>query len=366
MKSVGIITFWDSKDNYGQLLQNFALIRFLENLNYQAKLIKVENYVRRDFIYKVKKIFHFLGSPKKLYKKLLSEKMKKTINIENQKYTRHFDDFRNKYIPSTDYILMTDLFSSPPFFDAYITGSDQVWNSLFPLYFLKFVPPRSKKIAYAASMGGFKPNGEKLAVLKEFVSDFDYVSLREKQALNFFKQNNICNAECTPDPTLLLSKNDYKSLYKTKKTEKPYILLYLLGNKSTLDIAKIYKYAESKNLNVIYVASQGKYDNYEKHYPTIEEWLSLIENASMIVTNSFHGTIFSIIYRKKFATLLLNGPFAEMNDRIIDMLEKYGLKKRIFTTSIEDYEEDVDYSIFEKISNIETTYVKNKLLNVIG
>lgn len=366
MKNVGIITFWDSKDNYGQLLQNFALIKFLESLGFHAKLIRVENCVKKGAFYYMKKLLFFLVSPQKLYKKILSEKIKHTTKIENQKHSRGFETFREKNIPATDYIHMSNLFLSPPPYDVFITGSDQVWFSLFPLYYLQFAPPESKKIAYAASMGGFKPAGKKMQTLRKLVKDFDYVSLREKQAYNYFIQNKICAADYVPDPTLLLSKEDYKSLYEEQKFEKPYIFLYLLGNKLQFDVSQIYQYAQKKRLDVVYVASQGRSDSYTKQYPTIEEWLNLIEHAEMIVTNSFHGTCFSMIYRKKFMALLLNGVFAKMNDRITDMLEKYGLSNRIFSESIDDCEKDIDYALFEKITGEEKKYVAQKLKEVIG
>jgi len=366
MKKIGIVTFWDSKDNYGQLLQCYALTFFLKSLHYQPKLIKVAIFEKNTLLHKIKTLFNLLKTPYDLFEVLQKKRLGNKSRIINIAHPRNFDNFRSKYIPSTDIIQKKDLFSRPPYFDAYVTGSDQVWNSLSPLYFLQFAPKESKKIAYAASMGGFKPDASERLVLKDYVKDFDYVSLREKEALAFFKQSEICEADYVPDPTLLLLKEDYQKLYKERKLERPYILLYLLGNKLQFNIAEIYQYAEKRGLDVIYIASQGRCDNYKKEYPSIEEWLYLIENSEIVVTNSFHGTVFSMIYRKKFVTLLLNGLFSKMNDRITDMLNKYGLENRIYSGIFEKYDCDVDYSFFEKIVKEEREYVRNKLINVIG
>lgn len=366
IKTIGVVTFWNSKDNYGQLLQCFALTRFLKNMGYSPKLIKCDLSEKTNLFHKVKTFLLLILSPFKMYEVILNKKIRKNIISANTSHPRHFDDFRNKYIPSTEVFHVREISSKLPYFDIFVTGSDQVWGSLLPYYFLDFVPKGRKKIAYAVSMGGYKPTGKDLLAVKDLIRSFDYVSLREKQSCDFFEQNKICEVDCVPDPTLLLTRDDYKRLYQEKKVEKHYIFLYLLGNKSQFDLNEVYQYAKEKKLDVVYVASQGRDDQYPKEYPTIEEWLALIENAEMVLTNSFHGTVFSIIYRKKFATILLTGPFAKMNDRITDMLKKYGLENRILSASIEKYERDVDYSLFEKRICEERAYVKEKLLSIIG
>ena len=365
-KTIGVVTFWTSKDNYGQVLQCFALTIFLTKLGYSPKLIKCDLSEKTNLLHKIKTFLLLCMSPFKMYEVILNKKLRKKTTLTNASHPRKFDEFRSRYIPSTDIIHVRDISHKLPFFDAFVTGSDQVWGSLRPHYFLDFVPKGCKKIAYAVSMGGYKPLGKDLLDLKDLTSSFDYVSLREKQACDFFEHNKICKAECVPDPTFLLTRDDYKELYNGKKNGKGYIFLYLLGNKSQFDLNQVYQYAKKNKLEVVYVASQGREDHYAKEYSTIEEWLALIENAEMVLTNSFHGTAFSIIYRKKFATMLLTGPFAKMNDRIVDMLKKYGLENRIFVGPIEEYEENVDYSLFEKIQKEEIIRVKDMFLNVVG
>lgn len=366
MKKIGIVTFWYSQDNYGQLLQCYALNKYLSTLGYDVRHIKVLPGVRKNFIKRLKSVARLILTPSRIKKYIEYKNMMKKNNCVNSLHSRNFNRFFDQYIPATQVFSETELFSNPPYFNVYVVGSDQVWSSLSPLFFLKFSPEGTKKIAYAASMGGFKPKGKQLETLRDFVADYDFVSLRETQALDFFNQNDVCEVESAPDPTLLLSMKDYKKISKSSKQQRPYILLYLLGNKLQFDISKIFEYAEKKDFDVVYVASQGRFDEYEKMYPSIEEWLGLIEGAELVVTNSFHGTVFSMIYQKKFVTLLLTGTFSKMNDRITDMLAKYGLENRIFCENWEEFAKEVNYSKFENVLAEEKLHIQEKMLNVIG
>ena len=188
MKKIGIVTFWDSQDNYGQLLQCFASIQFLKSLGYDSKLLKVVTHINTSLFHKLITLLFLLLSPKKLHEVILNKKLGKKSKVANTSFPRNFDNFRNKYIPSTDVIHISEISKKIPYFDALVTGSDQVWNSLSPYYFLQFANKGTKKIAYAASMGGFMPLGQDLKVLKDLTKDYVYVSLREKQAYNYFKQ----------------------------------------------------------------------------------------------------------------------------------------------------------------------------------
>lgn len=368
MKTVGIVTFWDSEDNYGQVLQCFALNWFLRKNGYDAFLIRNDNTINRTFFQKIFNWIRLFLSPSKFMSAVSFKMNVKKQAMQNAKHLRNFESFRKKNIPSTRFYSQFELCNNPPLFDAYICGSDQIWSGLSAVHYLQFVPNSRKKIAYAASMGGYKPNEKERIVLKRFVKNFNYVSLREKQALDFFKKYDICQAEYVPDPTFLLTRNEYKKLYENKDpfSRKPYILLYLLGNKLQFNVSEIYEYAKKRMLDVVYVASQGRTDGFPKEYPSIEEWLELVENADVVVTNSFHGTVFSMLYRKKFVTLLLTGAFAKMNDRITDMLSKYSLENRIYSGKLEDFDNDVDYTFFESVVSKEREYVRKKIIDVIG
>ena len=165
-----------------------------------------------------------------------------------------------------------------------------------------------------------------------------------------------------PDPTLLLSSNDYKVLFAKYKVESEnYILLYLLGNEIAVDVERIFDYAKSINKQIVYVASQGRFDDFPKVYPSIGEWLYLINNAACVITNSFHGTVFCLQFRKKFLTIPLVGKFSKQNDRIFDLLGKFHLKSRIYNGDMNRAMDDMDFAIFEKYQREDALMVRNVL-----
>lgn len=366
MKTIGIVTFWDSNDNYGQLLQNFALTFFLKKMNYEPFLIKSKVIKQRSITKKIKKLLSYFFSPLRLKHAIEYKIMKKNAAEANKSHPRGFDIFRKKYIPFTKEYTLQELYEEPPKFDVFITGSDQVWATLSPVFFLQFAPSSSKKIAYAASMGGFQPYGKDLETFKSYISNFDMVSLREQQSVDYLASQRVTNIICLPDPTLLLSAADYRHICNLKeKKSKPYVFLYLLGNKLDFNIKQIYEYAMQKKLDVIYVASQGRTDKFPKTYPTTEEWLELIENAEIIVTNSFHGTVFSMIFKKKFISILLSGQYTNTNNRITNILYKYGLERHIYNGSLDSIDEYPNYHIFDKKLQEEIDFVKQKMYNTI-
>lgn len=362
-KDVGIVTFWESQDNYGQILQNFALVNFLQRLGYNAFLIKSTSKVKTSFFHKITTFIRLLVQPQHLKKYVVNFLLKNKMHSANQSHTRYFDSFRNKYIPSSVYYSFEDICLKPPKLYAYICGSDQIWNYVSRYYFLDFVPDGSKKIAYAASMGGFIPSKKEQRKIIEYLSSYALISLREESALQFIQGLGFSDAALVPDPTLLLNVMSYEKL--CKKSDEPYLLLYLLGNKLEFNLDEIYTYARKKGLLVIYVASQGRIDNYEKEYPSVEEWLSLVKNASYVVTNSFHGTVFSLLFHKKFMTLLLSDLFAGMNDRIVGLLSRYNLKSRLYRDSFDTLDDYIDYSCFESVVELERDNAKKLLLDAL-
>ncbi len=145
---------------------------------------------------------------------------------------------------------------------------------------------------------------------------------------------------------MLLSADEYKKIASKKLApKKPYILLYLLGNDTDFSIRKMNQFAKSKKFDVVYVPANEaqKINFHKKTYPTVEEWLGLYENASSVVTNSFHGTVFSLIFNKPFLSVHQKGKFETQNVRVDSMLEDFGLKSRIFSGDFEKLFVPIDF-----------------------
>lgn len=171
------------------------------------------------------------------------------------------------------------------------------------------------------------------------------------------------DAEWIPDPTLLLSSDDYRNIYQDKrnsirKIKEKFLLIYLVLSKyKSFDLAFIYKYAVDKGLKVIYVTEDKINDSYEKYYPTIPEWLYLVAQAEYVVTNSFHGTVFSLIFHKQFGTIPLVGYSSATNKRIESLYELFHIEDRFI------YDEDL--SILDKNYKTDFCYPENRFENLL-
>lgn len=346
---IGVITFWKTEDNYGQVLQCYALLHYLNAKGHQAFLVRTsKKEYKPSFIHKCYTFFSLLRkSPLSLLHIKSSRKMAKPPRTV---IDRGFKAFKEKYIPCTNVIYSyEDLCREPLKVDMMICGSDQIWGAISELMYLQ-LPGHFKRIAYAASFGGYQIDNpiDKRKVWK-WLESFDLITVREKDGIKACRDLGAESYEVI-DPTLLLGRSDYMSISKKyiPQTSKPYILLYLLGNPIPMEIDEVYEMAQELQMDVKYVASQGREDEYNKTYPTIEEWLSMMENASYVVTNSYHGTIFSMLYNKPFLTVPLVGNTARMNSRIMDLLKRYHLEHRLYQGNIRAVITPVDYSAFNE------------------
>lgn len=336
---IGVITHWRSDDNYGQTLQLYALQQILIKLGHDPFLIRYitnEGSVR----WRLKRKINAL----KYIPSIIQKKIRGKSNADPI-VSRGAQAFISQHINVSEKVFTREsILQSPPDADAFISGSDQVWNKLDGSYFLDFIKNSDvKKISYAASFGGVEYHGLDARYVKKWLNEFDAVSVRETDGLNQCKRLGMTSAQVVPDPTLLLSKDDYQKLFHIRQDNKRFILVYLLGSKTSFDVTEIYKFAKEKGLDVIYVASQGREDEYEKCFPDVSEWLSLMSSAEYVVTNSFHGTVFSLIFKRQFLAIPLSGNASKMNGRLTTLLNRFSLMGR-FSNDILKLSEEIDYS----------------------
>lgn len=326
-KKIGIVTIWDSQDNYGQVLQCYALQRYLIKHGHNAYLIKTVS----DTLASTSKIQRIFGLPKKMFQyrfwSLLYFRYKlRVFNKRHGMVNRHFDEFRNRYIKSTSEIYnIEELKKRPPMADIYITGSDQVWGASSDLYFLNFVPDGKPRYSYAASFGSNPFTDKGCKKMKSLLEKFKEVTVREDSGIEKCQRMGI-QAERIIDPTGLLTRADYKSIADVPVSGK-YIFLYLLGNFTDVNVKSIFKFAKVNRLAVKYVASQGRNDKFEKCFPSPTEWIGLIANAEYVVTNSYHCCMFSMYFQKKFMALNLTGIFRKMNVRMDTLFQSYNIPR---------------------------------------
>lgn len=369
---IGILTFWWSQDNYGQLLQCYALQKYLWSLGHEAFLVRYRHSYERKATPLFIKVLKALN-PIKLFKYLIY-KIKQFKNLKEQKlYDRKFDDFREKYIICTDkvYNSYIELLNDLPQADAYIVGSDQIWNYNFldiprsisyHAYFLDFGNETIKRISYAASWGvNSLPQKVKNAITP-LLAKFDYISVREENGVELCKQCGINNAEWVCDPTLLLSADDYRNLYKDnlstiRKQMKKFLVLYMLGNECKFNIQTIFNWANEKQLDVIYITGNRIVNKRIKFFATIPEWLYLLDNAEYVITNSYHCSVFCTIFNKRFGIIPLTGKDKEMNSRFDSLFELRGIGNHYIT--------EYDFSVLQTNYIAKNVNVSEKFLNVL-
>lgn len=315
---IGIITFhWAT--NYGAVLQAFALQTYLKDLGFDTQII---NYIP------------FTGK-KSLFKCFRTKRpWMISINILEFIKEKKIEGFRKEnLIRSEKYSSYENLKSSPPRYDVYICGSDQIWNPNFTKlgegklttsYFLDFGNKETKRLAYAVSFGCEKYPEEVLDLVIPCISKIDATSVREKSGRDIMNQAGITDVSLMPDPTLLLSAEVYKKIAKTHfSTTDNACFFYTLHTGQ--DFLKRLKTALSIKLGCRVI------DTRSPVHATIgiETWLGMIKSSQFVVTNSYHGMIFSILFHKPFIAVLVKGRKVGMNDRILTLLDNIGLSDRI-------------------------------------
>lgn len=345
--------------NYGGLLQAYALQTVLKRVGHEVWT--EDRRENRDNLSGVLKnnAKILLGPIRKFYYPTISEKK---IISKNTNF------FIQKYINTTCPIYSTNksLFGEYNF-DAFIVGSDQVWRPMYSYgiynYFLDFTIGKNvKRIAYAASFGTdqweFTP--EQTAVCSELAKQFDAISVREDSAIGLCRQYLNINAVQMPDPTLLLDKNDYLEIIKNDRPENSHlggILTYILDD-SEIKRSVVQKVSSKLKLNSFSVMPQAQFKDVGKKgidkciYPPVAEWLQGFADADFVVTDSFHGTVFSIIFNKPFISIANK---TRGVSRFISLLKGFELEDRLIYS-----EEDFKDNLLNNIDFTEINIAHNK------
>lgn len=320
--------------NYGASLQAYALQQYLIDLGHEVQVInyapqylsfhfKLSTYISKDeYTYKPSLKYPHIKYLYVLYRYLLS--------LKNINRKRSFDRFTKKHLRLTRRYKNNELLKKGyPQADIYIAGSDQIWNSKYmengkdPAFYLNFVK-KGMKLSYAASFGAEGIDEEYRTVLSHWLSSFDAISVREACGQTILKTFDI-ESTVVCDPVFLLSKKEWEAICK-KNMYKDYVLIYNIGpiNSKILKDAQII--ADKNKLKIIsikdaYTINQADI-NIEDAGPC--EFISLINNATYILSNSFHATAFSIIFNKQFYTYTFNN--IKNSSRMLYLLNIFGLE----------------------------------------
>lgn len=312
--------------NYGGILQNFALQKALLKMGYEP--ITIDRHIPRTegFIKKAAKRILQVVKPR-FDSSLLTVKQKADI-------CRLQKSFIDQYIIKTEPIYTQndfDKYVSNNIMDIYIVGSDQCWRPCYSAnilnYYLNFVKTGAKRIAYAASFGVDKWEYSKTETYEiiNYIKRFDAISVREKSGLSLCKEKLGVKANWVLDPTMLLGKEGFMEFITTRK--KDYILSYILEESvdSIRIIENVAKKIEIKNiLSNLSPATFHREDSILSHQNiSIEQWLSNIYNAAFVITDSFHGAVFCILFNIPFIVKLNE---VRGNTRIESLLADFELE----------------------------------------
>lgn len=337
VKKIGIVTIVDY-DNYGNRLQNYALSKYLELKGFEAITIKNKPpKLELTLIDKFKKNYGNLWNLvfSKIWNKIQRHRFSAYINIRRNKFV----EFTRRYIKETDFIVYgndipSDLSES---FDYFCVGSDQIWNGNFrhgsQLDLLNFTN-RDKKISVSASFGTYKIAERFEKVYSESIRDFKAISVREEAGVQIVKDLTGRDAKLVLDPTMAISEDhwlEFCTPHQFKPKNKPYILVYFLGggrkkvNQFLKEINKDSKYEE---INLV--------DYKQSRYYDVDpsEFIDLIKDAALFVTDSFHGIVFSILFKTPFVSVDrkdMNGTLS-MNSRIDTVVNYFRFKPRTLSS----------------------------------
>ncbi|MCQ2515272.1 MAG: polysaccharide pyruvyl transferase family protein [Saccharofermentans sp.] len=333
---IGIITLWDSNDNYGQQLQVYALQQFYISQGHDPFLIRYDSHLDKKELHSSLQVRILKAFKPRLLKKFILQKYYKLKCIyETKRHPRKFEEFREKYIlMGNKYSSYKELKNNPPLADMYVVGSDQVWNTFgrsvneieeaMRAYFLDFGEDTILRQSFAASWGRNHISKEEKDFIRPLISRFDRVSVREKTGIDICRECGVKNVELDKDPTRLIDAEKYRELYREVQIDIPtdkYVFLYYLNIGDKNDIDSYLREAKDKGLDAIYVGGNGNYDKHQKKYPTIQEWLCLIDNAEYVVTNSYHCAIISKLFDKECTIIKIKGNYSEMNSRFDSLYE---------------------------------------------
>jgi len=370
MKNFGIVSYniHCNFTNYGSALQSWALsqsINKLGNGKWQAKLI--------DYCPDILSDKDPLNPMKNMWDK--DEESRKMCELSlpaiRENYKK-FDDFYNKKFNKTKNVYTSNNFDNvikDENIDGFVCGSDTIFCidefGFDDGYYANYSCMKNGyTISYAASFGDSHFDSKSYSILNERLKNFKALGIRENEMVPYIKQHINVDVQRVMDPTLLLNSDEYKCITEPRLEKEKYLLLYARRHNN-----KMSEYAEmiakKKGWKIIEISLQATNANRHKMFyeAGVEEFLSLVKNAEYVVTNSFHGMIFSVQFRKQFVIFSRE----QCNTKIKELLDTFGLSDRMLVDGKETYNENIDYDgVHDKIE-IEREksfkFLKEKLAN---
>jgi len=364
------------RNNYGGLLQAWALQTILMRMGHEPWIIRREyiraqdyNLLRRLLCKFNNKIEQFRAGDNR--RVILSEKQREEISrYTNMFIQQRFNNLTEKLYTNT----ALNKYIHSHSFDGFIVGSDQVWRPMYSPniknYYLNFLPENSTalRIAYAASFGVdyWEYSNNQTVTISKLASRFDLITVREKSGVDLVSQHLHAKAYNVADPTLLLDNKDYISLVDSPTTSLTYsdgnLFSYVLDANDNIrqTIAECEKVTGLKVFNCYPSrAPRSKQDLEfinECVFPPVEQWIKSFIDCQMVITDSFHGTVFSILFNRPFWVICNH---TRGLTRFTSLLSTFGLEDRIITNPhLIDWSRPIDW---QKVNNLRQDFASQSL-----
>ena len=350
MKTAGIVTI-HMINNYGALEQTYALNRYLRLNGIGTKTIDFRTYrVAESYqlFYPIRSVMDLARNAQVLlyYKKL-------------KKRNERFHQFLKDYVPMTEsaYFSNAELEQANLHFDYYICGSDQIWNTYCRNYddafILSFARGKGQRISYAASMGADDIREDLRKKFAEELSEYQALSVRESSAVPVIEELSGKNVEHVVDPVFLLNADQWSEIAPGKLVNRPYIFFYFVKGDLPGMREYVRRLSDATGLPIVVVncnLREMRYRNMKYYDAGPTEFVSLIKYADYVVTNSFHASAFSVIFRKKFMVFNAKENGAS---RISSLLSLCGIVERQTSKGkdVSEIQKEIDYdAVYTKIT----------------
>lgn len=384
MKKIGLSVCYDTK-NFGSQLQVLATVKKIEEMGFETEIIRYKKKITPHFILQtIPRFFnsYFINIKLDGIKKNRELNAHPDIVTKVKQRNQRFDMFVEKYFTnlSKQYMGWEKLVKeTAEKYDAFLCGSDQLWlpSNLGSHFFtLEYAPDNKPKIAYATSFGVNQIPWYQKKRTARYLNRFQALSTREIAGANIIEEMCGKKAEVVCDPTLLFDAQGWSKIIPERKViDEPYVFCYFLGmNKEHRELANEFK--EKTGLKLVTCPFLDHFVDVDQTFGDIqlfdidtEDFVNLIRNAEYVLTDSFHGTVFSILHHKKFMTFnrYSDGTMSR-NSRIDSLCTLLGLNDRRYHGNVEDVKNEVDYfAVEDKLSSLRDSsiqYLHTSLCNI--
>ena len=368
MKQVGIVSSVYHNYNYGGMLQGYALCRKIRELGYTdaehvCRSPGSEGTSIND------RLWGFMG--KTGFRRRIREDLYRVLIARqplNAKDIKRFREFEREEIPEGTY--SGDVATLPELnqkYRCFVAGSDQIWNPGYfgevglKLFGLTFADPDKRTVSYAASIGSEKAAETRKELFREILKGLDYISVREYAARDFLQPLTDKPVTVVADPTMLFTGEDWEKVARKPAGDRAYAFAYFLRESTNPHNEQVQYILERMGLPMMCIAAEPerylRKDGADRKVADAgpREFVGYIQRSELVMTNSFHGTVFSLLFHKPFWAFKRNkdSETGNMNARITDLLRECGLSDRLLEDgelpSLEKLRQPIDYDRVDRI-----------------